>query len=84
VLQKTGTSTRLLELLVKILGSTGATRTALHCSESDFDDWTSGITEPPWNVFERMVDLVIQYQSRQIQGHREAVQKLRAALHPKD
>jgi hypothetical protein len=84
VLQKTGTSTRLLELLVKILGSEEATRTALRCSESDFDEWINGITEPPWNVFERMVDLVIQYQSKQIQGHREAIQKLRSALHPKD
>ena len=84
MLQKTSTSTRLLELLVKILGSNEATRTALHCSESEFDEWSSGITEPPWNVFERMVDLVIQYQSRQIQGRREAIQKLRSALHPQD
>jgi len=84
VLQKTSTSTRLLELLVKILGSDEATRMALHCSRLDFDAWRAGITEPPWSVFERMVDLVIKHQAQQIQGHREAIQKLRAALHSQD
>jgi hypothetical protein len=84
VLQKTSTSTRLLELLVKILGSDEAARTALRCSEADFDEWRGGITEPPWTVFERMVDLVIRYQSQQIQGHREAIQKLRSTLHPRE
>jgi len=81
VLQKTSTSTRLLELLVKILGSEEATRAALQCSKSDFDDWANGIAEPPWLVFERMVDLVIEYQSGQIQGRRNAIQKLRSTLH---
>lgn len=80
MLQKTSTNTRLLELLVKILGSTEATRAALHCTDSDFDDWINGIAEPPWTIFERMVDLVIEYQSKQIHGQREALKKWRATL----
>jgi hypothetical protein len=31
-----------------------------------------------------MVDIVILYQSKEIQAHREAIQKLRAAMHPED
>jgi hypothetical protein len=31
-----------------------------------------------------MVDIAILYQSKEIQAHREAIQKLRSALHPKD
>jgi len=69
---------------VKILGSDEATRTALHCSKSDFDEWSNGITEPPWTVFERMVDLVIEYQSQQIRTHREALEKWRATISGKD
>jgi hypothetical protein len=74
----------LLQLLVKILGGDEATRAALRCSESDFREWKNGTAEPPWNVFERMVELVIQHQSEQIQHHREAIQKLRSILHAKE
>jgi hypothetical protein len=84
VLQKTSTSIRLLELLVKILGSPEEVRIALHCSESEWDQWIHGSEEPPWTVFERMVDIVILYQSKEIQAHRQAVQKLRSALHTED
>jgi 2-phospho-L-lactate transferase/gluconeogenesis factor (CofD/UPF0052 family) len=84
MLQKTSTSIRLLELLVKILGSTEDARIALHCSEKEWDQWIHGSEEPPWTVFERMVDIVILYQSKEIQAHHQAVQKLRSALHPED
>ena len=84
MLQKTSTSIRLLELLVKILGGTEEARIALHCSETEWDQWIHGSEEPPWTVFERMVDLVIQHQAQQIQGHREAIQRLRTALHSRD
>jgi hypothetical protein len=84
MLQKTSTSIRLLELLVKILGSAEEARVALHCSETEWDQWIHGSEEPPWTVFERMVDIVILYQSKEIQAHREAVRNLRSALHPED
>jgi hypothetical protein len=84
VLQKTSTSIRLLELLVKILVNTEEARVALHCSEREWEQWIHGSEEPPWTVFERMVDIVILYQSKEIQGHREAIQKLRAALRARD
>jgi hypothetical protein len=47
-------------------------------------DWTNGISEPPWTIFERMVDLVIEYQSQQIRANREALNKWRATIRGKD
>jgi hypothetical protein len=84
VLQKTSTSIRLLELLAKILGTAEVARVALHCSETEWDQWIHGTEEPPWTVFERMVDIVILYQSKEIKAHREAVQKLRSTPRSKD
>jgi hypothetical protein len=69
MLHKTSISTRVLELLVKILGSDEAARTALQCSEADINEWRTGITEPPWIVFERMVDIIIDHQKKQIAEH---------------
>jgi hypothetical protein len=53
-------------------------------TRSDFADWTNGISEPPWTIFERMVDLVIEYQSQQIRANREALNKWRATIRGKD
>jgi hypothetical protein len=34
--------------------------------------------EPPWIVFERMVDMLIEHHAKQIDGQREALRQLRA------
>jgi hypothetical protein len=44
----------------------------------------TGISEPPWTIFERMVDLVIEYQSQQIRATHEALNKWRATIRGKD
>jgi hypothetical protein len=76
MLQKTSTTTRLLELLVAILGSTEAAREALQCSESEFESWLRGLQEPPWPKFERMIDMVVEYQSKAMEQRRDALRAL--------
>ena len=79
VLTKTSTSTRLLELTTAILGSDAEVRKALQCTEADLASWRDGITEPPWTVFERMLDIVLDYQAKDVTAKLEALRKARDA-----
>jgi hypothetical protein len=78
VLKKTNTTTRLIDMTVTLLGDTAAASHALHCSELELESWRAGIMEPPWIVFERMVDILIEHQAKQIGEQREALRQLRA------
>jgi hypothetical protein len=78
VLQKTSTTTRLLELLVVILGSPAAAREDLRCSEIEFDSWMRGLSEPPWPKFERMIEVVLDHQARALEQRRAALRALHA------
>jgi hypothetical protein len=66
-------------MTVTLLGNTAAASTALHCSELELESWRAGVMEPPWVVFERMVDILIEYQAKQINDQREALRQLRAS-----
>jgi hypothetical protein len=65
-------------MTVTLLGNTAAASTALHCSELELESWRAGVMEPPWVVFERMVDILIEHQAKQINDQREALRRLRA------
>jgi hypothetical protein len=65
-------------MTVTLLGNTAAASTALHCSELELESWRAGVMEPPWVVFERMVDILIEQQAKQINDQREALRQLRA------
>jgi hypothetical protein len=78
VLQKTSTTTRLLELLVVILGSPAAAREDLRCSEIEFDSWMRGLSEPPWPKFERMIEVVLDHQARALEQRRAPLRALHA------
>jgi hypothetical protein len=65
-------------MTVTLLGNTAAASTALHCSELELESWRAGVMEPPWVVFERMVDILIEHQAKQINDQREALRQLRA------
>jgi hypothetical protein len=77
VLKKANTSTRLLDMTEKILGSRGAMCRELDCSEADLDSWRSGAVEPPWVPFSRMVEILIAFQRKTIEAHKEALQRLK-------
>ena len=77
MLKKTSTTTRLIDMTVTLLGNTAAASSALHCSELELESWRGGIMEPPWIVFERMVDILIEHQARQISEQRAELQQLR-------
>ena len=79
VLTKTSTSTRLLELTTAILGSEAEVRKALQCAEADLASWRNGVTEPPWTVFERMLDIVLDYQTKDVAAKLEVLRKARDA-----
>jgi hypothetical protein len=78
VLKKTSTTTRLIDMTVALLGNTAAASNALHCSELELESWRAGIMEPPWIVFERMVDILIEHQAKQITEQRAALRQLRS------
>jgi hypothetical protein len=77
VLTKTSTSTRLLELTTAILGSDAEVRKALQCTEADIASWRNGVTEPPWTAFERMLDIVLEYQAKDVAAKLDALRKAR-------
>jgi hypothetical protein len=77
VLAKTSTSTRLLELTTAILGSAAEVRKVLQCTEAELASWRDGISEPPWTAFERMLDIVLDYQSKDVAAKLEALRKAR-------
>jgi hypothetical protein len=77
VLTKTSTSTRLLELTTAILGSEAEVRKALACTETDLAGWRNGLSEPPWTAFERMLNIVLDYQMKDAAARLEALRKAR-------
>jgi hypothetical protein len=79
VLTKTSTATRLLELTTALLGGEAEVRKALHCSQADLTCWRDGITEPPWTVFEQMLDIVLDRQAKEVAAKLEALAKARDA-----
>ncbi len=79
MLTKTCTSTRLLELATAILGNDAEVRKALQCTEADLISWRDGIAEPPWTAFERMLDIVLDYQTKEVTAKLEALHKARDA-----
>jgi hypothetical protein len=79
VLTKTSTSTRLLELTAAILGSEAQVRKALQCTQADLTSWRDGVTEPPWTVFEKMLDIVLDYQAKDVAAKLEILRKAREA-----
>jgi hypothetical protein len=79
VLTKTSTSTRLLELTAAILGGEAQVRKTLQCTDADLVSWRDGITEPPWTVFERMLEIVLDYQAMDVSARLEALRRAREA-----
>jgi hypothetical protein len=79
VLTKTSTATRLLELTTALLGGEAEVRKTLHCSQADLTSWRDGITEPPWTVFEQMLDIVLDHQAKEVAAKLEALAKARDA-----
>ena len=79
MLTKTSTTTRLLELTTALLGGEAEVRKALHCSQADLTSWRDGITEPPWTVFEQMLDIVLDRQAKEVAAKLEALAKARDA-----
>ena len=79
MLTKTSTATRLLELTTALLGGEDEVRKALHCSQADLTSWRDGITEPPWTVFEQMLDIVLDRQAKEVAAKLEALAKARDA-----
>ena len=79
MLTKTSTSTRLLELTVAIVGGEAEVRKALQCTDADLRAWRDGVAEPPWTVFERMLDIILDYQAKDVAAKLEALRKARDA-----
>ena len=79
MLTKTSTATRLLELTTVLLGGEAEVRKALQCTEADLTSWRDGITEPPWTVFEQMLDIVLDHQAKEVAAKLEALAKARDA-----
>jgi hypothetical protein len=78
MLKKTSSTTRLLELAVKFCGSQEAACKAMLCTDWEMERWLAGMSEPNALAFDRMVDIIIAHQKRQIDEHGEAIRKLRS------
>jgi hypothetical protein len=75
--QKPSSTARLIDLLLKIKGSTEAAAAAIGCSPAELQSWQSDLGKPDQLQFERMIDVIMNFQHKQIRDHDETLRYIR-------
>jgi hypothetical protein len=71
------TSSRLIAMAVSLVGNVEAVRKEMGCSHEDFREYAASQKEPPWEQFDRLIQLIIREQGLLIAKTRELLTKIR-------
>jgi len=77
---KLSSTARLIDLLLKICGSTEQAAKAIGSSTEQLHNWQRDTGAPDALVFERIVDVIIDFQQRQIADQDKALRELRERM----
>ncbi len=72
-----------MAMAVALVGSADRVRIRMQCSESDYAAYSAGLKEPSSPELNRLVDLIVDEQSRAVQANREAIRRVRQKLAPR-
>src|SRR5215212_8558743 len=77
MVRPTTTTTRLFGLAMELTGGADALRTRLAITQADFNLWSSGDAEPPWDIYQRVIETVIDEQRKVVDQHHLVVKNMR-------
>jgi hypothetical protein len=70
-------SARLIDLLLKICGTTEAAARAIGATPAHLESWQLDLDKPDAQAFERLVHIIIDFQQRQIAEQHDALTGLK-------
>ena len=71
------TASRLIAMAASLVGGAEAVRRAMVCSPEDFQNYCSGLEEPPYAELDRLVTLIIVEQQKIIDRNHDFLAKMR-------
>lgn len=76
------TTSRLIAMAILLVGDEDEVRKTMRAPEADFALYRAGTKEPPWQQFDRLIELIITRQREQIQSSRRALEQVRKKIKP--